>query len=159
MFHVFNDPWWSQMWIISGKHEHEGNDGDLSLCGNDELAVWCVTRSNSCLWEDTTHKEFPVLPCRVKIQGLALIGCAWQWPCWRHCFASEDFLQGENLWSLIGQRRRLCIVAFLKALLLEWRTSGVVLVVSVSLLWGIVLCSGTFLFCNSFSFFLGYVHP
>jgi hypothetical protein len=32
---------------------------------------------------------------------------------------SEDFLQGENLRSMIGQRRRLCVVSFLEASLLE----------------------------------------
>ena len=34
-------------------------------------------------------------------------------------FASEDFLQGENLGSLIGRRRRVCIVSFFEASLLE----------------------------------------
>ena len=27
-----------------------------------------------------------------KMQGLLLIDCAWQWPSWRHCFESMDFL-------------------------------------------------------------------
>jgi hypothetical protein len=27
---------------------------------------------------DNTQGKFKVLPCRVKIQGLALVGCAWQ---------------------------------------------------------------------------------
>jgi hypothetical protein len=26
----------------------------------------------------TSQEKFKVLPCRVKIQGLSLIGCAWQ---------------------------------------------------------------------------------
>ena len=44
----------------------------------------------------TTYVKSKVLPFRVKIQGLTLIGCAWQWSCWRHCFESENYLQGEN---------------------------------------------------------------
>jgi hypothetical protein len=32
---------------------------------------------------------------------------------------SEDFLQGENLRSMIGRRRRLCVVSFMEASLLE----------------------------------------
>jgi hypothetical protein len=31
--------------------------------------------------EATALEEFIVLPFRLKIQGLALIGCAWQWSC------------------------------------------------------------------------------
>jgi hypothetical protein len=62
----------------------------------------------------TTQEEFRVLPCGVKIQGLTLIGCVWQWPCWRHCFVSEDFLQGENPWSMIERRWCLCTVFFLE---------------------------------------------
>jgi hypothetical protein len=34
-------------------------------------------------------------------------------------FVSDDFLQGENLRSMIGRRRRLCTVSFLEASLLE----------------------------------------
>jgi hypothetical protein len=34
-------------------------------------------------------------------------------------FMSEDFLQDENLRSMIGQRRRLCTIFFLEASLLE----------------------------------------
>ena len=29
----------------------------------------------------TAQVKFKVLPFRGKIQGLALIGCVWQWPC------------------------------------------------------------------------------
>jgi hypothetical protein len=90
-----------------------------SLCNDEELAWWFVTCSSGIgKWGQQHKRSSKVLPCRVKVQGLALIGCAWQ-PCWRHCFASEDFLQGENLWSMIGQRRRLCTISFLKASLLE----------------------------------------
>ena len=63
--------------------------------------------------------KFKVLPFMVKIQGLDLIGRAWQWPCVRHCFESGDYLQGENPRSSIERRRLLCTVFFLKALLLE----------------------------------------
>jgi hypothetical protein len=50
---------------------------------------------------------------------------------------SEDFLQGEDLRSMIERRRRLCTVSFLKASLLESWTSGVVLAVLVLLLQGL----------------------
>jgi hypothetical protein len=42
----------------------------------------------------TVQEKYVVQSCRVKIQGLALVSCAWQWPCWTHCFVSGDFLQG-----------------------------------------------------------------
>jgi hypothetical protein len=74
----------------------------LSLCGDEELAWWLVTWSSSMQVRATTHEKFKVLHFKVKIQGLALIGCALQFPCLRHCFVSEDFLQGENLRSMIG---------------------------------------------------------
>ena len=63
--------------------------------------------------------EYRVLIFRVKTQDLAFIDCTWQCPCRRQCFENSDFLQGENLRSSIGRRQRLCIVPFLKALLLE----------------------------------------
>jgi len=51
---------------------------------------------------------------------------------WRHCFESEDYLQGENSWSGLNW---LCLARFfLKTLLLTNWTSGVVLVVVVWLL-------------------------
>jgi hypothetical protein len=37
----------------------------------------------------------------------------------KHCFDSGDYLQDENLRSLIGRRRRLCTVPFLEASFLE----------------------------------------
>jgi hypothetical protein len=52
-------------------------------------------------------------------------------------FVSEDFLQGEDLRSMIGRRRRLCTLFFLEASLLESWTSGVVLAVLVLLLQGL----------------------
>jgi hypothetical protein len=51
--------------------------------------------------------KFNVLPFMVKIQSLVLIICVWQWFCWRHCFESENFLQGRNLTPMI--ERRLCL--------------------------------------------------
>jgi hypothetical protein len=54
------------------------SNGILSLYSNDELA-WCfMTRINGIGKWVTTHEKFKVLPYRVKIQGLALIGCAYQ---------------------------------------------------------------------------------
>jgi hypothetical protein len=57
--------------------------------------------------------KFRVLSFRVKILGLALIYC------WRHCFESGDYFQGENLKYLIGRRRYLCTVPFLDVSLLK----------------------------------------
>jgi hypothetical protein len=52
-------------------------------------------------------------------------------------FVSEDVLQGEDLRSMIGRRRRLCTVSFLEASLLEGWTSGAVLAVLVLLFQGL----------------------
>jgi hypothetical protein len=60
-----------------------------------------------------------VQPCRMKIQGLAFVSCAWQCYFWRHGFVSGDFLQSENLRSMTRWRRRLCTISFLEASLLE----------------------------------------
>jgi hypothetical protein len=49
-----------------------------------ELAWWFVTRSSRIKSGATTHKKSKVLPCRVKIKDLTLIGCVTQWPYWRH---------------------------------------------------------------------------
>jgi hypothetical protein len=47
---------------------------------------------------------------------------------------NEDFLQGENLRSMIGRRRRLCTDYFLETSLLEklefWCCHGVVIAVA-----------------------------
>ena len=53
---------------------------------------------------------------------------------------------------MIGRRRCWCTVSFLEVSLLEYLTSGVVLVVVVVLLQGLELCSGLFLFLISSSF-------
>ena len=98
--------------------------------------------------------EYRVSILRVKTQGLAFIGCIWQWPYWRHCFwVNSDFLQGENPRSSIGQRQCLCIVSFLEALL--WRASFVIpvlssVVVKVLLLLVIDHRGGTFSFFHFF---------
>ena len=52
-------------------------NGDWRLCGDEELASSCRRRSNGMLVGATSQVKFKVLPFRVKIQGLALIGCAW----------------------------------------------------------------------------------
>jgi hypothetical protein len=67
----------------------------------------------------TAQVKFRVLSFRVKIRGLTLIGCAWQWSYGRHCFESGDYLQGENLRSSIGRRWRLCTIPLLEASLLK----------------------------------------
>jgi hypothetical protein len=67
----------------------------------------------------TAQEKSTVLSFRMKIQGLALIGYTWQLSCCRHCFESEDFLQGENLRSMIRRRQRLCIIPFLEVSFLE----------------------------------------
>ena len=82
----------------------------------------------------TAQVKFKVLPFRVKIQGLALIGCASNDLVEGIVFESGDYLQGEDPRSLIGRRRRWCTVSFLEASLLEYLTSGVVLVVVVLLM-------------------------
>jgi hypothetical protein len=43
---------------------------------------WCSGfRSSSMQVGVSTQVKFRVLPFRMKIQRLDLIGCAWQWPC------------------------------------------------------------------------------
>jgi hypothetical protein len=107
----------------------------VSLCDDEKLPLWFVTHSGGIGKLGTiAHEKFNVLPCRVKIYDLALIGCVWQWPCWRHCFVSMYFLQGENLWSMVGRQRRLYTVSFLEDSLLEKLYSRVVLMVFVLLL-------------------------
>jgi hypothetical protein len=51
------------------------------LGGEVELA-WCFVTSNSDLYAGATAQEkFRVLSFTVKIQGVALIGCVWQYSC------------------------------------------------------------------------------
>jgi hypothetical protein len=62
-----------------------------------------------------------------KIQGLAIIDCTRQWPCWRHYFMSADFLQGEILWSMIQRDSACAFFPFWKRRYSRSRTSGVIL--------------------------------
>jgi hypothetical protein len=95
------------------------SNGAFYLCGDEELTRCSISWSSSMQVGATAQEKSTVLSFRMKIQGLALIGCTWQLSCCRHCFESEDFLQGENLRSMIGRRQRLCTVPFLEASLLE----------------------------------------
>jgi hypothetical protein len=82
-------PWWSQL---------AGNVMDVESRRTALVVRVFVAKRNllcdSWLIAATVLEKFKVRPCRVKIQGLALIGCAWQYPCWRHCFVSVNF----SLW-------------------------------------------------------------
>jgi hypothetical protein len=78
--------WWSQRRRISWRPDCMTSNGGLSLCTFEGL-TWCSgLHSSSMKVGATTQVKFRVLPFRVKIKGLVLIGCAPQWPCWRHCF-------------------------------------------------------------------------
>jgi hypothetical protein len=63
--------------------------------------VFCVSQEQYACGGGNTRDVWS-LTFRVKIQGPGLISCVWQWLCWRHCFESEDFLQGENIRSMNG---------------------------------------------------------
>jgi hypothetical protein len=57
------EQWWSEL------------DGEVEL-------AWSFVTANSDMFVGVTAQEkFRVLSFRVKIQGLALIGCAWQCSC------------------------------------------------------------------------------
>jgi hypothetical protein len=131
-----------------------------SVLGGEVELAWSFKTSNNDLYVGANAQEkFRVLSFRVKIQGLALIGCACQCFCWRHCFESEDFLQGEYLRSMIGRRQR-----FLHCFLLEGVAYGEADLLVLS--WWCQCCyfkfsisvSGLFFFYISFSFFCC-VHP
>jgi hypothetical protein len=67
------------------------NDMEAEICGLAMVTrVWVARRNwlrDRCLWSNdmrvgaTAQEKFKILPFRVKIQGLALIGCAWQCSC------------------------------------------------------------------------------
>jgi hypothetical protein len=68
---------------VEGEEYHEGRIRGLAM----EVRVSALlrdllsvpgSRSSSMEVGMATHVKFRVLPFRVKIQGLALIGCAWQ---------------------------------------------------------------------------------
>jgi hypothetical protein len=112
--------------------------GGLSLFSKEELALWFLTCSIDMVRRATVHEKFKVRPCRVKTQGLALIGCAWQLPFWRHCFMSADFSPGwkpkiyDRATTVLVHCSLLGGVAFWK----NWNF-GAVLVVLVLMLQGI----------------------
>jgi hypothetical protein len=70
------------------------SNGGSDFCGEVELAWSWLWAATSEVGGDGTQEKFKVLPCRVKIQGLALIGCACQWSCWRHCFCERGLSLG-----------------------------------------------------------------
>jgi hypothetical protein len=84
-------PWWSQL---------AENAMDAEFWGLAMMIRVFVTMRNllrdsrliATAWivEATVHEKFTVLPCRLKIKGLGLIGCAWQWFYWIHYFMSVD---------------------------------------------------------------------
>jgi hypothetical protein len=79
-------PWWSQRWQISWRQDWRTSYVGLSLCTVEGLS-WCSRFHNSNMNVGAAAQvKFRVSPFKVKIQGLALIGCAWQWPCWRYYF-------------------------------------------------------------------------
>jgi hypothetical protein len=57
------------------------SNGGFYLCGDEELARCSMTSSSGMQVGATAQEKSKVLSFRMKIQGLALIGCAWQWPC------------------------------------------------------------------------------
>jgi hypothetical protein len=88
----FPVPWWSQL----AENVMEAKLWGLAMV----VRVFVAMRKLLCdswlipaAWKVGTkvHEKLKVLPCRMKIQCLALIGCVWQWPCWRHCFVSAGF--------------------------------------------------------------------
>jgi hypothetical protein len=68
---------------VGGGDWHESrylrtSNGGSILCGDEELA-WCFRIHGSSMQVGpTTHVKFNVLPLKVKIKDLALIGCTWQ---------------------------------------------------------------------------------
>jgi hypothetical protein len=53
------------------------NDRGSSLCDVEGLAWYSVFDGSSMQVGMAAHVKFRVLPFRVKIQDVALIGCAW----------------------------------------------------------------------------------
>jgi hypothetical protein len=86
-----------------------------------------------------------------------LIGCAWQWPCWSHCFESTHFLRVKtyDLWS--GNDGACALFPFWRHHFQRIWTSSVFLVECVLELLGINNCIRSFLF-SFFFLFLGCVH-
>jgi hypothetical protein len=145
---LFLVPWWS----------HLAGNVMATESWRIALVVWVFVAKRNLLrdswlvaatWQvgATVQEKFKVRPCSVKTQGLALIGCACQLPCWRHCFVSADFSPGwkpkiyDRATTVLVHYSLLGGVAF-------WRcwTFGAVLVVLVLLLQGIYHCSRAFSF-------------
>jgi hypothetical protein len=102
-----------------------------NLLGN----LWLVAAASAS--GVTTRENFKVLSYRVKFQGLTLIDCVWQLPCWRHYFMSENRVTTTLLQCfLLGG------VAIGEAglLMLSWWF--------VPLLQGLDQCNETFLLCK-----------
>jgi hypothetical protein len=59
-----------------GRRDLRSSNGGLFLCGDEELARCFVTWSSSMQVGATAQEKFKVLSFRMKIQGLALIGCS-----------------------------------------------------------------------------------
>jgi hypothetical protein len=115
-----------------------------------KLAWWFVTQSNGIEngGDNIGEVQCPTLQDDNPKSGL-------NWLClamilFKAFFMSEDFLQDENLRSMIERWQCLYTPFFLKMSLLEKLTPNVVLVVLVLQLQGINHWSGTFLLCNSF---------
>jgi hypothetical protein len=141
-------PWWSHL------------AGNVMAAESSRIAlvVWVFVTKRNLLHDSwliaatwlvgaTVQEKFKVRPYRVKTQCLALIGCVWQLPCWRHCFVSVDFSPGWK--PKIYDRATTVLVhcSFLRGVAF-WRcwTFGAVLVVLVLLLQGIYHCSEAFSF-------------
>jgi hypothetical protein len=129
-------PWWS----------HLAGNVMAAESWRFALVVWVFVAKRNLLRDSwlvaetwlvgaTVQEKFKVRPCRVKTQGLALIGCAWQLPCWGHCFVSADFSPGWKP-KIYDRATTVLVQYFLLGGVAFWRcwTFGVVLVVLVLLL-------------------------
>jgi hypothetical protein len=60
---------------------------------------WIVTTASECGGDNTGEVQSPILQSENPRSSLNF--CAWQWPCWMHCFVSKNFLWDKNydLWS------------------------------------------------------------
>jgi hypothetical protein len=141
-------PWWSHL------------AGNVMAAESSRIAlvVWIFVAKRNLLRDSwlvaatwlvgaTIQEKFKVRPCRVKTQGLALIGCAWQFPCWRHYFVSADFSSGWKP-KIYDRATTVLVHCSLLGGVAFWRcwTFCAVLVVLVLLLQGIYHCSGVFSF-------------
>ena len=57
--------------------------------------------------------RYQFFEARKKFQGLTLIGCTWQWPCWRYCLDSEELLSRVKTYdlTLIGSVTAMAVCA------------------------------------------------